>query len=136
MSGMSHYVEAATAAAWLRGTAPTVPSAPLSLKIYANGAPVADDGSGGTELQGRFGGAAAVALTNFTTPGSDGVSSNSAAITFSSVLDGSGGSVVAGHFGIWSGSTLLFSGDLIAPKTLDPGDAVSFPIGSLQIIFN
>lgn len=67
---------------------------------------------------------------NFAVP-SNGVTSNTADVTFSSVAAGT-----YTHASIWdaaSGGNMLYSGSLQTAKTADAGDNLSFAIGELTV---
>lgn len=92
------------------------------------------DSAAGTEV--ATGSYARVAVASGTgtwaaTSAGNGTTSNSAAITFPSPT-ATWNTVT--HFGLWDASTagnLLVCQSLTASKTINTGDAVSFPIGSL-----
>lgn len=64
----------------------------------------------------------------------DGVSSNAKVITFPA--NNGAGAIVVTHIGIYdalAGGNLLYHAPLVSPKTLQPGDVLSFGIGTLTI---
>ena len=73
-----------------------------------------------------------VASDGFTVP-ANGVSSNARNLVFPAIVDGQ---AVVTHWGIFdaqAGGNLLYHSALLNPKTLDPTDVLSFPIGSLTV---
>lgn len=105
------------------------------------------DTGGGTEVSGNSYARASVtsSLANWAgtqstgsttaSSGTGGATSNNNAITFPTP-SGTWGTVT--HFGIYDASTsgnLLFYGALTISKTINNGDTVSFPAGSLSITF-
>jgi len=106
------------------------------------------DAGGGTEVSGNAYARAAVtsSLANWAgtqsagsttaSTGSGGVTSNNNAITFPTP-SGTWGTVT--HFGIFdaaSAGNLLFHGALTISKTINSGDTVSFPAGTLTVTFD
>lgn len=64
----------------------------------------------------------------------NGVSSNAKAITFAP--NNGAGAIVVTHIGIYdalNGGNLLYHAPLVSPKTLQPGDVLSFGVGTLTI---
>lgn len=64
---------------------------------------------------------------------SNGVTSNAKTITFPAIVDTQ---VTITHFAIFdaqAGGNMMYHAALTNPKTLDPADVLSFPVGSLQI---
>jgi hypothetical protein len=121
-------------------------SAPATLHVGLLTAAPSDSG-GGTEISGSNYSRASVtsSLSNWAgtqsagsttaSSGSGGQTSNNGAITFATP---SGTWGTASHFGIYdaaSGGNLLFWGALAVAKTINQGDTVSFPAGSLTITF-
>lgn len=93
-----------------------------------------NDTGGGTEVSG--GNYARVAVTNNATnwPAAVGGSkSNGTAITFPVPSAGWGTVTHHGLFDAPTGGNLLRYGMLTVSKTVDPGDLISFPIGTLSI---
>lgn len=67
------------------------------------------------------------------TVGADGVTTNTRNLIFPAVVDTQ---VTVTHWGIFdslTGGNLIYHAPLLNPKTLDPSDVLSFPIGSLSI---
>lgn len=143
MSAMSDYLENKLVDHLFR--AQTL-SAPVTLYIGLLTAAPSDSG-GGTEVSGNNYSRVAVtsSLANWAgtqsagsttaSSGTGGQTSNNAAITFPTP-SGTWGTV--SHFGIYdasSGGNLLFHGSLSVAKTINQGDTVSFPAGSLTVTF-
>ncbi len=143
MSAMSDYLENKLVDHLFR--AQTL-SAPATLHIGLLTAAPSDSG-GGTEVSGNSYARVAVtsSLANWAgtqsagstiaSSGTGGQTSNNAAITFPTP-SGTWGTV--SHFGIYdasSGGNLLFHGSLSVAKTINQGDTVSFPAGSLTVTF-
>ena len=73
--------------------------------------------------------------TGWTAP-ADGVSTNAKAITFPA--NNGAGNVVVTHVGLYDsgtimGGNLILANALASPKTLAPGDVLSFAIGALTV---
>ena len=74
------------------------------------------------------------AINSGWTAPADGVSSNAKSITYPP--NNGTGNVTVTHLGIYdaaTGGNLLYHAPLVAPKTLLPGDVISFSIGSLTV---
>jgi len=74
----------------------------------------------------------AVPSDGFTVP-ANGVTSNARNIVFPAIVDAQ---TTVTHWGIFDAQTagnLLYHSALLNPKTLDPTDVLSFPIGSLTV---
>lgn len=143
MSAMSDFLENSLVDQIFRGqTAPTTST--LYIGLYT-AAP--SDTGGGTELSGS--GYARVSVTSSlsnwagtqssgsttASSGTGGATSNNTAITFPEPT-ASWGQVQA--FGVFDASTagnLLFHGSLTINKTINQGDTVTFPAGSLVVTF-
>ena len=68
----------------------------------------------------------------FTAP-SNGATSNANVVTFPAIVDNQ---VIVTHWALFDASTggnMLYHAPLTNPKTLDPSDVLSFPIGSLNV---
>ena len=106
------------------------------------------DAGGGTEVSGNSYARATVtsSLANWAgtqsagsttaSSGTGGVTSNNGAITFATP-SGTWGTVT--HFAIFdaaSAGNLLFHGQLTISKTINSGDTVSFPAGTLTVTFD
>lgn len=134
MSAMSDYLEGELIKHIFRTGSFTKPTA-LAVGLFT-AAP--SDVGGGTEVTG--GSYARAALNpldaNWAAPvGGNGVTSNSSTITFATP-SANWGNVT--HFGIFdaaSGGNLLLWGSLTIAKTINQGDAVTFPAGSLTVTF-
>lgn len=75
---------------------------------------------------------ASVASDGFTVP-SNGATSNARNLIFPAIVDAQ---KVITHWGLFDAQTagnLLYHAPMLNPKTLDPTDVLSFPIGSLII---
>lgn len=143
MSAMSDYLENKLVDLLFRAQAL---SAPSTLYIGLLTAAPSDSG-GGTEVSGNSYARVAVtsSLANWAgtqsagsttaSSGTGGQTSNNASITFPTP-SGNWGTV--SHFGIYDASSsgnLLFHGALAVAKTINQGDTVSFPAGSLTVTF-
>jgi hypothetical protein len=143
MSAMSDYLENKLVDHLFR--AQTL-SAPATLHIGLLTAAPSDSG-GGTEVSGNNYSRVSVtsSLANWAgtqsagstvaSSGTGGQTSNNASITFATP-SGTWGTV--SHFAIYdaaSGGNLLFHGSLSIAKTINQGDTVSFPAGSLTVTF-
>lgn len=143
MSAMSDFLENGLVDQIFRGqTAPT--TATLYIGLYT-AAP--DDTGGGTELSGS--GYARVSVTSSLTnwagtqsagsttasSGTGGGTSNNIAITFPEPTSGWGQVQAFGVFDAATGGNLLFHGSLTINKTINEGDTVTFPAGSLAVTF-
>lgn len=141
MAAMSDYLENKLIDQIFRAQAFTFPG---TLHVALLTAAPSDTG-GGTEVSG--GAYARVAVTNslanwagtqsagstVASSGTTGTTSNNGTITFATPT-ASWGTVT--HFGIYDASTggnLLFFGALTVSKTINIGDTVSFPAGTLSI---
>ena len=74
-----------------------------------------------------------VASDGFTAP-ANGSSSNTRNLIFPAIVDSQ---KVVTHWGIFdaqTGGNLLYHSSMLNPKTLDPTDVLSFPIGSLIVV--
>ena len=63
----------------------------------------------------------------------DGYSANAKQITFPAIVDGQ---LSVTHWALYdapTGGNLLYHAPLTNPKTLDPSDVLSFPIGALKV---
>lgn len=132
MSAMSDYLEGQLIAHIFRTASFTKPTV-LAVGLFT-AAPT--DAGGGTEVTG--GSYARATLNpldaNWAAPSAgNGVTSNSSTITFATPTAGWG---LVTHFAIFdaaSAGNLLFWGALTTSKTINSGDTVSFPAGSLTI---
>jgi len=64
---------------------------------------------------------------------SEGYTANAKQITFPAIVDGQ---VSVTHWALYdaaTGGNLLYHAPLTNPKTLDPSDVLSFPVGSLKV---
>ena len=143
MSAMSDFLENSLVDQIFRGqTAPTTST--LYIGLYT-AAP--SDTGGGTELSGS--GYARVSVTSSlanwagtqssgstaASSGTGGATSNNAAITFPEPTSGWGQVQAFGVFDAATGGNLLFHGSLTINKTINEGDTVTFPAGSLVVTF-
>lgn len=125
MAEMSNYLENALINATLRGTAYTSPTT-VYVGLYTTDP---TDANTGTEVSG--GSYARVAVT-FGAP-SNGVSTNSASVTFPTAT-GTWGTIT--HIGILDASTagnLLYHTPLDAAKTIASGDVFTISTGNLSV---
>lgn len=140
MSALSDYLENKIVDQLFRGQAYSFPST-----LYVGLVTVAEnDAGGGTEVAGN--GYARVAVTNSlanwagtqsagsttASSGTSGTTSNNNTISFPTPT-ASWGTLVG--FGIWdaaTGGNLLVYGALTVSKTINTGDVVDFPAGTLQ----
>lgn len=142
MAAMSDYLENKLIDQIFRGQAYTFP-ATLYVGLFT--ASPADAG-GGTEVTGN--GYARVAVTGslanwagtqsagstVASSGTGGTTSNNNVITFPTPTPSGWGTVVGmGIFDASSNGNLLFYGGLTTSKTINSGDAVTFPAGSLSV---
>lgn len=138
---MSNWLENKIIDWLLRGQSYTPPTT-VYIALFSSSP---SDPTGGTEVSGNNYARASVAsnMTNwagtsapgntFASSGSDGTTSNNAAIGFNTP---SGSWGVVSYFGLYdqaSGGNLLFWGALNGSKTVFSGDAVSVGVGLLQI---
>lgn len=143
MSAMSDFLENSLVDQIFRGqTAPTTST--LYIGLYT-AAP--SDTGGGTELSGS--GYARVSVTSSlanwagtqstgsttASSGTGGATSNNTAITFPEPTSGWGQVQAFGVFDAATGGNLLFHGSLTINKTINEGDTVTFPAGSLVVTF-
>lgn len=131
MSAFSDYLENALISATLRGGTYTGAGVYVAL-FTAN----PTDAGTGAELTDsgyvRQRAHATVVSDGFTVP-ADGVSSNTRNLIFPAIVDSQ---KVVTHWGIFDSQTsgnLLYHSSMLNPKTLDPTDVLSFPIGSLIV---
>lgn len=78
---------------------------------------------------------ATVVTDGFTAP-ANGASSNTRTIVFPAIVDTQ---TTVTHWGIFdaqAGGNLMYHSAMLNPKTLDPTDVVSFPIGSLSVVLS
>lgn len=131
-TSLTDFLETALVNHLFRSTAYTAP-ATWYVGLLTGGC---NDSSGGTEATGS--GYARVGVASGTgnwaaTSGGNGTTSNSSAINFAT--PGASWGLVT-HFGIWDASTsgnLLICAQLTTSKTINSGDTVSFPAGSLTV---
>lgn len=134
MSAMSDYLEGQLVAHIFRTASFTKPTT-LAVGLFT-AAP--SDSGGGTEVTGNnYSRASLNPLdANWAAPSAgNGQTSNSSTITFATP-SGTWGTVT--HFAIFdatSAGNMLFWGALTISKTINQGDTVSFPAGSLTITF-
>lgn len=138
MSKFSNYTEGNIIETTLRGAAFPVPAAvyvalftadPTDANTTANEVQVANWGA-----YVRKDAADGAAISTGWTANSNGVSSNAKTITFPA--NNGAGSVTVTHVGLYDASTggnLLYHAPLVASKTLQVGDVLSFAIGALTV---
>jgi len=131
MSAFSDYLEASLLTATLRGG--TYTGGGVYVALFTTSP---TDAGTGSELVDsgyvRQRAHATVASDGFTVP-SNGSSSNTRNLIFPAIVDAQ---KVITHWGIFdaqNGGNLLYHSSMLNPKTLDPTDVLSFPIGSLII---
>ncbi|HCC63385.1 MAG TPA: hypothetical protein DEQ55_19840 [Pseudomonas sp.] len=76
-----------------------------------------------------------VTSDGFTAP-ANGASSNTRTVVFPAIVDAQ---TTVTHWGIFdaqAAGNLLYHSAMLNPKTLDPTDVVSFPIGSLSVVLS
>lgn len=125
MSKMSNYLENALVNATLRGTAFSAP-ATVYLALYTTDPTDADTG---TEVTG--GGYARQAVT-FSAP-TDGVTSNSANITFPAATANWGNVTHIGYRDAATGGNLLYYAPLSTARNILSGDTIAFLSGQLSV---
>lgn len=138
MSKFSNYTESNIIETTLRGAAFPVPS---NVYVALFTADPTDANTTANEVQVanwpayvRKDAAVGAAISTGWTANSNGVSSNAKVITFPA-NDGAG-AVTVTHVGLYdasSGGNLLYHAPLVASKTLQVGDVLSFAIGSLVV---
>lgn len=138
MSKFSNYTEGNIIETTLRGAAFPVP-ATVYVALFT--ADPTDANTTANEVQVaawpayvRKDAAVGGAISSGWSANSNGVSSNAKVITFPA-NDGAG-AVVVTHVGLYDALTvgnLLYHAPLVASKTLQPGDVISFAIGSLVV---
>lgn len=131
MSAFSDYLEAQLINATLRGA--TYTGAGVYVALFkadptdaGSGAEVSDSGYVRQRAH------ATVASDGFTAP-ANGSSSNTRNLIFPAIVDVQN---TITHWGIYdaqSAGNLLFHAPMLNPKTLDPTDVLSFPVGSLIV---
>lgn len=131
MSGFSDYLENSLFNATLRGGSYTG-GAVFAALFTSN----PTDAASGAELVDsayvRQRAHTSVASDGFTAP-SNGSGSNTRNLVFPAIADAQ---VTVTHWGLFdaqTGGNLLYHAPLTNPKTLDPSDVLSFPVGSLVV---
>lgn len=131
MSGFSDYLENALFSATLRGA--TYSGGAVFVALFT--ADPTDAGTGAELTDSGYTRQRAhqtVASDGFTAP-TNGSGSNTKNLVFPAIVDTQ---VTVTHWGIFDAQgsgNLLYHAPLTNPKTLDPADVLSFPIGSLVI---
>lgn len=141
MAAMSDYLENKLVDQLFRGQAFAFPA---NMYVGLLTAPPAD-GGGGTEVSGNnyarvtvaaslanFAGTQGVGTTTAST-GATGTTSNNGSLTFPTPSANWGTVAAFGIYDAASGGNLLFYGNLSINKTINQGDTVTFPAGSLSI---
>lgn len=143
MSAMSDFLENALIDQIFRGqSAPTTSTLYISLYTAAP-----SDSGGGTELSGN--GYARVSVTSSlanwagsqstgstaASSGTGGATSNNVDITFPEPTSSWGQVQAFGVHDASTGGNILFHGSLTINKTINEGDTVTFPAGSLVVTF-
>lgn len=131
MSAFSDHLEAALINATLRGA--TYTGSAVYVALFTSDP--TDAGSGVELVDGAYvrqRAHASVASDGFTIP-ANGSSSNTRNLIFPAIA---GTQKIVTHWGIFdaqTGGNLLYHSPMVNPKTLDPTDVLSFPIGSLVV---
>lgn len=131
----SDYLEAKVLDLLFSNTAYTIP-ATLHIALFTV-APNTETGASGTEVTG--GSYARAAVTNNTTnfpAASGGNKSNGTAINFITPTANWNTVVAVGIYDSSTAGNLLASTNLTTSKTINSGDGVSFPVGSLSFSLN
>lgn len=138
MSKFSDYLETGIIQATLRGIALPTPSAifialftadPTDANITAN-----ELSSAAMPAYTRMNAAGGGAIASGWTAPANGVTSNANVITFPA--NNGAAAVTITHIGIYDAlavGNLLYHAPLVSPKTLQPGDVISFAVGSITI---
>lgn len=131
MSAFSDYLEAQLINATLRGA--TYTGGGVYVALFT--ADPTDAGTG-AELNDsayiRQRAHTTVASDGFTVP-ANGSASNTKNLIFPAIVDGQKTITHWGVFDAQNGGNLLYHAAMLNPKTLDPTDVLSFPIGSLIV---
>jgi hypothetical protein len=131
MAHMSDYLEQAVINAVLRGTAYSTPAVgDLHLALFTSDP--TDANTTANEVSAAWYARQTTGTWTAPTAG-DGVSRNSSTVTFPAVT---GAQIVITHIGIYDaavGGNLLFHAPLVASKTLDIGDVISFAASSISV---
>jgi hypothetical protein len=125
MAALSNYLENALINATLRNTAFTSPTT-VYVGLYTTDP---TDANTGTEVSG---GSYTRKAVTFGAP-SNGVSTNSAAVTFDAATASWGTVAFMGLLDASTGGNLLYHGALTASKTVGSGDVFVFPIAGLSV---
>ena len=138
MSALSNHLESKLLSTTLRGDTYTGGAVYVALFTQdptdaATGAELGD--SGYTRQQAH----AVVVSDGFTAPSADAatggqITSNTRNIIFPAIVDAQATVTHWGIFDAAAAGNLLYHAPMLNPKTLDPTDVISFPIGSLAII--
>jgi hypothetical protein len=138
MSKFSDYSETNIIQSLLRGVAFPVPAGvhiamftadPTDANIVANEVQVA-----AMPAYARINAAGAGTIDTGWSAPANGVSSNAKVITFAA--NNGVAAITVTHIGLYdaaAGGNLLFHAPLVSPKTLQPGDVLSFGIGTLTV---
>lgn len=131
MSAFSDFLEAALINATLRGG--TYTGGGVYVALFTSDP--TDAGTGAELVDSgyvRQRAHASVTSDGFTVP-SNGASSNTRNLIFPAIVDAQKTVTHWGIFDAQNGGNLLYHAAMLNPKTLDPTDVLSFPIGSLII---
>lgn len=129
MSSMSDYLESSLINATLRGTNFTAPSVG-ALHVGLFTADPTDANVTANEVGAAW--YSRKPSGTWTSP-ANGASTNTTVVNFDPVT---GATITITHMAIYDASTagnMLYHAPLALPKTLDPGDVLSFAIGSLSV---
>jgi len=136
MSAFSNEMEANIVSHFLQGTAVAHTGGAGTEKVYLALFSGAGPGETGNANEVSYSGYARQHIT-FSGLDSNGNTSNTAIVTFPANPDST--AVVVAHAGVYStlaGTTQLLHGALVASKTLDQNDVLSFGIGALVLNIN
>lgn len=131
MSAFSDYLENALFSAVLRGGTYTGGAVYIAL-FTSDPTDAAGPGEVSDSGYSRQRAHTATPSDGFTAP-ANGVGTNAKNIVFPAIIDSQ---VTVTHWAVFDSLTagnMLYHAALLNPKTLDPTDVISFPIGSLQI---
>jgi hypothetical protein len=138
MAKFSDYLEEKIIQTTLRGQAMPVPSGvhvalftadPTDANVTANECKTADWPAYARQDAAQ----AADIATGWSAP-SNGVSTNAKIVTFPA--NNGASAITVTHVGLYdaaSGGNLLYHSTLVAPKTLQPGDVLSFGVGAMTV---
>ena len=129
MAGFSNYMQN-NILNWVKGT--NMPTAPTTVYVGLHTADPLDDDTGGGEVTTTIRAAGRVAVSWGAIAGNSQID-NSAIVDFGNA-DGAPAGPVS-HFATYDAPTAgnqIMNGPLTNPKTINAGDPVSFPVGTLS----